>query len=189
MLSTDNKAAFRDESSGRPVHSIQTCILIALWSIVRATLFRYSPRHLYFIRRWLLVLFGAKLASRVYIYPCVRIEYPWNLTMDHYSSIGRGVWIYNLGPVEIGKYVTISQRVSICGGTHDYTDRSFPLICKPIKIEDGAWLAAEAFICPGVAIGANAVVGARSVVTKDIPANAICAGNPCKVIKTRNDID
>ncbi len=56
----------------------------------------------------------------------------------------------------------------------------------PIYIGDHAWIAAEAFVHPGVIIGEGCVIGARSVVNKDMPAWMVCAGHPCKPIKERN---
>ncbi len=79
----------------------------------------------------------------------------------------------------------MSQRAFICAGTHDYTKSGHPLITAPIVIGDNAWVAAEAFVHPGVTIGEGAVIGARSVVTKDMPAWTVCAGHPCKPIKER----
>jgi len=70
-------------------------------------------------------------------------------------------------------------------GTHDYTKEGFPLITMPIVIGDYVWLAAESFIHPGITIGTGAVIGARSVVTKDMPEWMVCAGHPCKPLKER----
>jgi acetyltransferase-like isoleucine patch superfamily enzyme len=95
------------------------------------------------------------------------------------------VTIYNLGPVKIGDHSVISQDAYLCAGTHDYTLPTLPLLRTPITIGHGVWIAAGAFIGPGVSIGDNSVIGARSVVMKDIPADVIAAGNPCRVIKPR----
>ena len=56
--------------------------------------------------------------------------------------------------------------------------------CKPITVGDNVWFGAEVTVCPGVTIGDNCVIGAGSVVVRDLPANSIAAGNPCKVIRT-----
>ena len=67
----------------------------------------------------------------------------------------------------------------------DATDRTLPLLRPPINIGSGVWIAAGAFICPNVTIGDNALVAARAVVTSDVPAAMIVAGNPARVIKPR----
>ncbi len=186
-INNNSEFGFRDASSGQSVHSLKKCLLIALWGVVRALLFRPTPKRLYFWRRWLLRLFGADLTDKVYIDPSVRIEYPWNLKMSDHSSIGREAWIYNLAHIEIGEFATISARVTLCAGSHDYTRKSTPLVTKPIKVGNGSWVASSAFVLPGINIGDNAVIGACSVVTRDMPKEMICAGNPCKPIKWRLD--
>ena len=73
----------------------------------------------------------------------------------------------------------------LCASTHNYEVPNFPLICKPIKIEDQVWIAADAFIGPGVSIGKGAVIGARSAVFKDVETMTVVGGNPAKFIKNR----
>jgi putative colanic acid biosynthesis acetyltransferase WcaF len=79
----------------------------------------------------------------------------------------------------------ISQGTHLCTGTHDYNKPEFPLVTAPISVGNEAWLAAECFVLPGVEIGEGAVIGARSVVTTNIPSWMVCAGHPCKPIKPR----
>jgi putative colanic acid biosynthesis acetyltransferase WcaF len=110
---------------------------------------------------------------------------PWNLTMGEDVSVGPRVILYNLGQLTIGQRSVLSQDVYVCGGTHDYTKSSYPLIRTPITIGDDVWIAAGAFIGPGVTIGDGAVVGARAVVVRDVPPWTVVAGNPAKVIKDR----
>lgn len=148
-------------------------------------IFRLSPRPLFGFRRWWLRLFGAKVGQQVHIYPSAHIYYPWNLEIGDWSSIGEWALIYNLGKVTIGQRATISQRVHLCAGTHDYTDPAMPLLKPPISIGDSCWICADAFVGPNLQVGEGAVVGARSVVVKDVPPWSVVAGNPSKFIKAR----
>ncbi len=87
---------------------------------------------------------------------------------------------YNLGTITIGQRTTISQRAHLCAGTHDYRDPAMRLLKPPSHIADDAWICAEAFVRPGVTIGEGAVVGARAVAVKDVPAWTVVVGNPAK---------
>jgi putative colanic acid biosynthesis acetyltransferase WcaF len=93
--------------------------------------------------------------------------------------------IYNLGQVTIGQSVTISQRAHLCAGTHDYTKPDMPLLKPPIRIENLAWICADAFVGPGTIIGEGTVVGARAVVTSNVARWTVVAGNPARFIKER----
>ena len=137
-------------------------------------------------RRFLLRLFGAKVGGQVQIHPSVRVFIPWNLEIGDWSSVGFDALIYNLGPVRIGKKVTISQRAHLCGGSHDFRDPSMPLLKSPISIGDEVWVCADAFVGPDVSIGDQAVVAARAVVVKNVGPTEIVGGNPAKLIGTRN---
>lgn len=152
-----------------------------LWSACQP-LFRFSPRLLWGWRRWLLGLFGAKIGAQVQIHPSVRIFIPWNLEVGEWSAIGFDVLLYNLGPLKIGRKVTVSQRAHLCGGTHDFRDPAMPLIKTPIEIGDESWICADAFVGPGVTVGARTVVAARAVVVRDVAAHLIVGGNPAKPI-------
>jgi putative colanic acid biosynthesis acetyltransferase WcaF len=147
--------------------------------------FRLTPRPCFGVRRAILRLFGATVGDAVNIYPSAVIYYPWNLIIEDAASIGEWALVYNLGPVKIGARATISQRVHLCAGSHDYTCVAMPLLKLPIVIEADAWVCADAFVGPNVTVGAGTVVGARSVVVKDLPAWKVAAGNPAKVIKAR----
>ena len=159
------------------------------WSLVEATLFRWSPRSCHTWRAWLLQMFGADIpeVSQVVVFPSARITFPWKLTLEPRSMIGREVIIYNLAPVILRYGANLSQRVHLCAGSHDITRWSMPLDARPIEIGRNAWIAAEVFVGPGVKIGELAVIGARSVVVKDQPARMICAGQPCRPVKPRPD--
>lgn len=156
-----------------------------LWWIGGFLLFKCSLRPMYAWRRWVLRLFGAKVGERASIQRSVRIDLPWNLEIGPYSTLGENTWIHSLGKIRIGDHVTVSQRVFLCTGTHDYTRPEFDILRKPISIQRGVWVAADAFIGPGVTIGEDAVIGVRSVVLKDMPKGMVCVGHPCVPLKPR----
>ncbi len=173
-----------DTFSG-PSFSLQNRLARVLWSIVYTILFRYSLRPMHAWRSFILKLFGAKVEKGVHVYPAVKIWAPWNLHLKQECGIANGVTLYGQGYITIGKKTVISQGAHLVAGTHDYTKSGFPLITKPIIIGDDVWIATEAFIHPGITIGNGCVIGARSVVTKDMPEWMVCAGHPCKPIKGR----
>jgi len=148
-------------------------------------LVRFSPRPSFAWRRWVLRCFGATIGAHVHIYPSTRIYFPWNLTIGDWSSVGEWALVYNLGPITIGERATISHRAHLCAGTHDYTLPDMPLLKPPIRIEDQAWVCADAFVGPGVTVGEGAIVGARAVVVKDVEPWTIVAGNPARFVKSR----
>ncbi len=160
-----------------------------IWGIVYAAFFRFSPRPFHGWRSFLLRLFGAKIGKGVHIYSGVKIWAPWNLEVKDEAGVGSGAILYSQARIVIGYRAVVSQGVHLCTGTHDYTKNGQPLIAFPINIGDRAWVAAEAFVHPGITIGEGTVIGARSVVTKDMPAWMVCAGHPCKVLKERIVID
>lgn len=155
-----------------------------LWGFGKIA-FKFSPRPCFGLRRSVLRLFGAKVGRNVNIYSSALIYYPWNLEIGDDSSIGEWALVYNLGPVCIGKRATVSQRVHLCAGTHDYKDAAMPLIKPPITIGDEVWVCADAFVGPSVTIGPKAIVAAASVVVKSVEEAVIVGGNPAKFIKRR----
>lgn len=165
-------------------YSRKELFLRVLWGFGKLV-FGFTPRPCFGLRRFILRSFGAKVGQGVHIYPSAIIYYPWNLAIGQDSSIGEWALIYNLGKVSIGERTTISQRVHLCAGSHDYRQPDMPLIKPPIVICDEAWVCADAFIGPNVQIGNRAIVGAASVVMKDVIASDVVCGNPAKKIKDR----
>jgi len=92
------------------------------------------------------------------------------------------------GSIEIGNNVAIAPDVTILASNHNYDKVGTPIksqetTCKPVKIENGAWIATKVVILAGVTVGKGSVVGAGSVVTKDVPAYTVVGGVPAKIIK------
>ncbi|GKU23686.1 maltose acetyltransferase domain-containing protein [Clostridium folliculivorans] len=126
------------------------------------------------------------------------IEPPINLCYGKNVSIGNNFYAnFNLSLIDdykitIGNNVLIAPNVTIAvtgHPVHPDLRQNGEMYAFPITIEDFVWIGSGAIICPGVTIGKNSVIGAGSVVTKDIPANSIAAGNPCKVLREINDDD
>ncbi len=155
------------------------------WSIVQASLFRFSPHNAYGWRNLLLRAFGARIGAHVKIRPTVRIEVPWHLDIGDHSAIGDFAILYSLGTITIGRYVTISQYAHLCAGTHEIATRQMRLLRPPIRLGDDVWIATDAFVGPGVSIGDRTVLGARASAFSDLPGDVIAVGNPAKVLKPR----
>lgn len=137
-------------------------------------------------RRLVLRAFGAKIAPKGAVYPSARIWSPANLEVGDYAFIGPGVNVYSQGPIVIEPYALVSQGAYLCTGTHDIEDLNFQLRTKPIRIGARAWIAAEAFVGPGVTVGRGAVLGARACAFRDLEPWTVYAGNPAKPLKPRN---
>ena len=135
-----------------------------------------------------------KLAKNVYLQGPIYFDYGCFISFGEGSYANFNLTILDTCPVNIGKHVLLGTGVTIVTALHPmkYKERK-PFINekgmltdkeygKAITIEDGCWIASNVTICGGVTIGKNSVIGAGSVVTRDIPANSFAAGNPCKVI-------
>lgn len=175
---TSNRAASK--------YTRKELFLRVLWGVGKCV-FRLTPRPCFGLRRVILRFFGASVGSNVNIYPSALIYYPWNLVIGDDSSIGEWALVYNLGKVTVGERTSISQRVHLCAGTHDYRDPKMPLLKPAIFIGDEVWVCADAFIGPAVEIEQRAIVAAASVVVKNVAAGLIVGGNPARVIKIREE--
>jgi len=160
-------------------------VLRVIWSAVWLTIWQLCWKRIPLLRTTILRLFGARMGRSSQIAASVQILRPWDLRVGDGCVIGPRVHLYNLAEMVIGNDVMISQDAYICGGTHDYTDPTLPLVRRKVVIGDYAWIAAGAFIGPGITIGEGAVVGARAVVTRDVEPWTIVAGNPARVIRRR----
>jgi acetyltransferase-like isoleucine patch superfamily enzyme len=111
-----------------------------------------------------------------------------NVSIGNNCGLNAFLHIWGQGGVVIGNNVMIASHVSITSLTHDYLEqdmRHSNIIKKEVIIEDNVWIGSGAIILPGIRIGRGAVIGAGSVVTKDVLQNTIVVGNPSRVLKTR----
>lgn len=124
------------------------------------------------------------------------IEPPFYCCYGYNIHIGKGTYLnFNCnfiddGKIEIGERVMFGPAVTIATVGHPiHPSMREYMYTDTVTIGDNCWIGAGVTICPGVTIGKNTVIGAGSVVNKDIPANCVAAGNPCKVIREMNERD
>ena len=133
-----------------------------------------------------------KTGDSLWVEPPFHCDYGWNIEVGENFFANDNLTILDVGKVTIGKNVMIAPNVSIYTAGHpvhpDSRNSGYEYGI-PITIGDNVWIGGSVVILPGVTIGNNAVIGAGSVVTKDIPDNAIAAGSPCKVIRTVTEAD
>ena len=168
----------------RKIKSKELIIRILWYFIWYATCF-WTPKLFNSWRIFILKLFGAQIGSKTLIFGSVWIDMPWNLAIGDNCAIGKRSWIYNFSKVSIGSNTVISQNTIVCTASHDYEHPNMPFFSKPINIEDQVWVSSDCFILPGITIKAGCVIGARSVVTKDLSSWGVYAGNPAIFIKKR----
>ncbi len=154
----------------------------AVWTLVRFLFFQNAFPWPSSLRCALLRAFGAKVGYGVVIRANVNISFPWRLTIGDHVWIGEDVGILTLAPVTIESNVCISQRTYLCTGSHDFRRGDFRLKVAATSVRTGSWVAAAAFIGPGVEIGTRAVVSAGSVVLENVPPNSLVQGNPACVV-------
>jgi acetyltransferase-like isoleucine patch superfamily enzyme len=109
-----------------------------------------------------------------------------NIIIGNNTVINRFTYLDGRAGVEIGDNVNISHYTLVQTLTHDPQSPDFVCLIKPVVIESDSWVGARVVILPGVRIGRGAVVGAGSVVTKNVPSYSIVAGNPARIIGLRN---
>jgi putative colanic acid biosynthesis acetyltransferase WcaF len=171
--------------TGGPSWSLRHRLIRAAWTVTWRLLASWTPAPLHRWRVWLLNAFGADVHRNAHVYGSARVWYPPNLTMAAHSCLGPRVNCYSMAEIRLEEFAVVSQGSHLCAGDHDIEDPDFQLLVKPIMLEAHAWIAAEAFVGPGVTVGESAVVGARSVVLKDVEPRGVYAGNPARLLRHR----
>jgi putative colanic acid biosynthesis acetyltransferase WcaF len=155
------------------------------WTIVWWSLASWTPTT---FRRWrvfLLRSFGASIGESSDVRGSARVWYPPNLKMGRQCLLGPRVTCYNVAPVILDDLALVSQGAHLCTGNHDLDDPSFQLFGRPITLERFSWIAADAFVAPGVVVGEGAVLGARGVALTNLDAWKVYVGNPAIVRRSR----
>ncbi len=157
-----------------------------LWEFCWFIFCGWTPKPANPWRLFWLGVFDAKIEGTPFVHQRARIAVPWNLTLHDRSCLGDRANVYSLGEIEIGARAVVAQEAYLNTGSHDFSQPSMPLVVAKITIGEDAFVGARAFVMPGIKIGARAIVGACSVVTKDVPENVVAAGNPCRILHPRN---
>lgn len=126
-------------------------------------------------------------APDLWLQPPFYCDYGYNMIVGERVFFNFNCIVLDVAPVTIGSRTMFGPNVQVYTATHplNHIERSSGLeYAKPIVIGEDVWVGGSAVICPGVKIGDRSVIGAGSVVTKDIPADVFAAGNPCKVIRS-----
>ena len=144
----------------------------------------YSVRHFY-LRTLLGIHIGKKSAVHMGCFFTGRTT-----TIGDYTTVNSNCYLDGRVGITIGNRVSISPETYIVSLSHDTQHRNFPIVGKEVVIKDYVWIGARAMILPGVTLNEGAVVGAGSVVTKDVPAYTIVAGVPAiKIGERTRDLD
>lgn len=126
------------------------------------------------------------LGEGAVIKPSLRCDYGYNISVGARTFINYDCILLDCNTITIGEEVQIAPGVHIYTATHPLDAairRSGAEYALPVKIDDGVWLGGGTIVCPGVTIGSNTVVGAGSVVAKDLPPNIVAVGNPARIIR------
>lgn len=136
-------------------------------------------------------IFGS-VGENVWVEQGITVVYGTNTTIGNNCFINSNITLIDDYTISIGNGVAIAPNVTICATGHPVHHELRPhgvMYSLPVAIKDNVWIGTGVIICPGVTIGENSVIGAGSVVTKDIPANTIAVGNPCRVLREITDRD
>jgi len=161
-----------------------SALKISCWYVASMLFFRSGLIPFSSVLVFVLRLFGAKIGREVRIKPYIYIHYPWKLTIGDYCWLAE-CRIENLAQVTLGNNVCISQKAMILTGNHNFKTSGFDLITKPIILEDGVWIGANATVCPGITAFSHSVLTVGAVAMKDLAGYSIYQGNPAVKIKDR----
>jgi putative colanic acid biosynthesis acetyltransferase WcaF len=161
-----------------PSFSVHHRLFRGFWQVTWLLLAAWTPPALHPWRRLVLKAFGAKVHHLSDVRGSARVWYPRNLTLGEGALIGPKVICYNMAPIELERFALVSQGAHLCAGNHDIDDPDFKIFSKPIVLRAYSWVAADAFVAPGVTVGTGAVLGARGVALDDLEPWTLYVGNP-----------
>lgn len=184
-MSTPLNARASRPLRGGPSFSLGNRILRVIWCLSWLVLCRFTPPPLHGWRRLVLRLFGARIGKGARVHASAAIWLPANLDLGEDCLIGPRVQLYNQGHISIGTRAVVSQGAHLCASSHDVRDPHFQLVLRPVSIGDGCWVAAEAFVGPGVTMHRGSVLAARGALFEDASADTVYRGNPAEAVRPR----
>lgn len=160
----------------------------AMFQIVWLLLARWTPPFCNAWRCLILKAFGARISGGAMVYSSAKIWYPAHLTMGRRATFGPRVNCYNIAPIHLGAYAIVSQDAELITGSHNVDEPTHPLTAAPIVIGPSCWVAAGAFVGPGVVMEAFSVLGARGVCFSRCAKGGIYVGNPARFSRQRKGL-
>jgi len=182
---------FSDDDEHYPEEAVELSIARQQAKALCWEINRLHPKDVEGREKLLAQLFGS-IGKNVWLEPPVYMSYGTNTTLGDGVYVNFGLTVIDDYKVTIGNYVLFGPNVTIAVTNHPiHPDRRREggMFALPVVIEDDVWIGANAVIVPGVTIGKGSVIGAGSVVTKDIPSNVIAVGNPCEVLRAITEHD
>lgn len=136
------------------------------------------------VRNILTEITGSKINDSIQVLTPFNTDFGRNIRLGNGVFINKSCMFVDLGGIELEDNVLIGPEVKILSVNHPLDPKNRRgVILKSVKIRRNAWIGAGATVCPGVTIGENSIIGAGSVVTKDVPSNTVYAGVSAKFIK------
>ncbi len=178
-------ASINKPLDGGPSFSLGNRVQRLVWIAAWLVLARWTPPPFHPWRRLLLRVFGAKLGRGARVHASARIWLPRNLELGRNVLIGPGVHLYNQGRIAIGARSVVSQGAHLCASSHDIGDPDFQLLLKPVALAEYCWVAAEAFVGPGVSMAEGSVLAARGALFENTEPWTVYRGNPASAVKQR----
>lgn len=140
------------------------------------------------IRTYMSGVTGQEVDESFSLFVPFTADFGKNIKIGKNVFINSGCRFQDQGGITIGDGSLIGHNVVLATINHDYNPKKRGMMyLKPIVLEENSWIGSNATILPGITIGENSIVAAGSVVTKDVPANTIVAGNPAKFMSNLED--
>lgn len=155
---------------------------------------KYFPSPIGDAFRYIITKPFIKHMGKVRIYEGTTFWYPYNVSIGSNVTINENVYINGYGTIQIGDAVRIGSRTMVLSSDHVFDDLDKEIYKQglrklPVNISDDVFIGANVLILGGVSIGTHSVIGAGSIVTKDVPPHCVVAGNPARVIKYLDETD